>query len=396
MIILVYFLDWIIIYKNMKNKKNNKIISYSGFLNNSNNNFSLISQDISYQGEKNEYSNKKIKPYYYRKKKSRQINSLDEITKKFMKCVLEAESNTINLNTVMKKIKVKKRRIYDITNVLEGKLIFFYLKLYFLGIGLIKKASKNQITLKPNFYDFYFNKDKNKIELNEENNKENVNKMKIQVLNKEINDVNYYIEHLSEKILCYKEKNNEKDKINTIINDKWKSALIPCDELLKFIYDKDKNVGLFVAKSESELKVELAHINEPKNIMVQKKSEMNYGKLQYNKEYLNLCCFSNRLYIISNNNSPINLFKIDSKSIKFKKEKDEINNFYYQNENDNLLNNNNLINSKNNENKCEINFNLFKNNLINKKDLFISDIASFGNINSFNPEINYLFNSGIV
>ena len=125
MFILVYFLDQIIIYKNMKNKKNNKIISYSGFLNNSNNN-SLISQDISYQGEKNEYSNKKIKPYYYRKKKSRQINSLDEITKKFMKCVLEAESNTINLNTVMKKIKVKKRRIYDITNVLEGKIKFLF------------------------------------------------------------------------------------------------------------------------------------------------------------------------------------------------------------------------------------------------------------------------------
>ena len=54
MFILIYFLDQIIIYKNMKNKKNNKIISYSGFLNNSNNN-SLISQDISYQGEKNEY-----------------------------------------------------------------------------------------------------------------------------------------------------------------------------------------------------------------------------------------------------------------------------------------------------------------------------------------------------
>ena len=105
----------------MKNKKNNKIISYSGFLNNSNNNFSLFSQDISYQGEKNENKNKKINNCYYRKKKSRQINSLDEITKKFMKCVLEAESNTINLNTVMKKIKVKKRRIYDITNVLEGK-----------------------------------------------------------------------------------------------------------------------------------------------------------------------------------------------------------------------------------------------------------------------------------
>ena len=124
----------------MKNKKNNKIISYSGFLNNSNNNFSLNSQNISYQEEKNECSNIKINQYYYRKRKSRQINSLDEITKKFMKCVLEAESNTINLNTVMKKIKAKKRRIHDITNVLEGKLIFFLFKILFFRYWTNKKS----------------------------------------------------------------------------------------------------------------------------------------------------------------------------------------------------------------------------------------------------------------
>ena len=383
----------------MKNKKNNKIISYSGLLNNSNNNFSLISQDISYQGEKNEYSNKKIKPYYYRKKKSRQINSLDEITKKFMKCVQEAESNTINLNSVMKKIKVKKRRIYDITNVLEGKLKFlFSLIIYYLGIGLIKKASKNKITLEPDFYDFYFNQDKIQIELNEEDNKENINEMKIQALNKEINDVNNLIKYLSEKMPFYQEKNDENDGANNNINNKRKNILIPYNELLKFINDKDKNVGFITAKSDSDLKVELAHINDPKNIMDQKKTDMNYGKLQYNNEYLNLCGFSNRLYITSNNNCPINLFKINPKNIKYKKEKDEMNNFYYQNENENLLNNNTntLINSNNNENKGEINFNLFKNNHINKKDLFISDIASFGNINSCNPEFNYMFNSAII
>ena len=44
-----------------------------------------------------------------------------------MKCVLETGRNTINLNDdVMKKIKVKKRRIYDITNVLEGKFKYLF------------------------------------------------------------------------------------------------------------------------------------------------------------------------------------------------------------------------------------------------------------------------------
>ena len=56
-----------------------------------------------------------------KKLKNRKDNSLDELTKKFVRCVSSSDSDTINLNTVMKRIKAKKRRIYDITNVLEVK-----------------------------------------------------------------------------------------------------------------------------------------------------------------------------------------------------------------------------------------------------------------------------------
>ena len=220
--------------------------------------------------------------------------------------------------------------------------------------------------------------------------------MKIQNLNKEINNVNYQIKYLSEKMSFYQGKNDEKDKTNNIINNKEKNILIPYNELLKFINDKDNNAGFLVAKSEADLKVELAHINDPKNIIDQKKNDMGNGKLQYNNEYLNLCGFSNRLYMTSNNNCPINLFRADLKNLKYKKEKDEINNFYYKNENENLLNNNNLINTNNNENKCEINCNLFKNNHFSKKDIFVSENNFFENIITFNPELNYLFNSGII
>ncbi len=110
----------------MKNKKN-KSLNYSSIINdNSNINFSLNSKKISFQEEKKRLSIpiKHQTNYYRKKQKSRQINSLEELTKKFIKYVLGSESNTINLNTVMKKIKVKKRRIYDITNVLEGKIIY--------------------------------------------------------------------------------------------------------------------------------------------------------------------------------------------------------------------------------------------------------------------------------
>ena len=58
-----------------------------------------------------------------KKLKNRKDNSLDELTKKFIKFVLEEKSNIINLEEIRKKMKSQKRRIYDITNVFQGKKI---------------------------------------------------------------------------------------------------------------------------------------------------------------------------------------------------------------------------------------------------------------------------------
>lgn len=86
---------------------------------------SYTSKDISFNDIKREYINKYNSCNMTRKQKSRAINSLDELTKKFVRCVSSSDSDTINLNTVMKRIKAKKRRIYDITNVLEVKYKYF-------------------------------------------------------------------------------------------------------------------------------------------------------------------------------------------------------------------------------------------------------------------------------
>ena len=52
--------------------------------------------------------------------KGRHENSLGELTKKFVNLIKEAEDKSVDLNEVVIKLKVQKRRIYDITNVLEG------------------------------------------------------------------------------------------------------------------------------------------------------------------------------------------------------------------------------------------------------------------------------------
>jgi len=58
-----------------------------------------------------------------RKNRQRQENSLGELTKNFIKYIKEKKNKEVNINEAVKKLKVKKRRIYDITNVLEGILL---------------------------------------------------------------------------------------------------------------------------------------------------------------------------------------------------------------------------------------------------------------------------------
>ena len=62
-------------------------------------------------------------------------SSLSLLTKKFVSLIEHAEQGTIDLNRAAESLNVQKRRIYDITNVLEG-------------IGLIEKKSKNNIQWK--------------------------------------------------------------------------------------------------------------------------------------------------------------------------------------------------------------------------------------------------------
>jgi E2F/DP family winged-helix DNA-binding domain/E2F transcription factor CC-MB domain len=64
---------------------------------------------------------------------SRYDNSLGLLTKKFVSLLQASPGNSLDLNVAASELGVQKRRIYDITNVLEG-------------IGLIQKTSKNHVS----------------------------------------------------------------------------------------------------------------------------------------------------------------------------------------------------------------------------------------------------------
>ena len=66
---------------------------------------------------------------------SRYDSSLGLLTRKFLKLLRTAPEGSLDLNSTAIDLGVQKRRIYDITNVLEG-------------IGLLEKKSKNTIMWK--------------------------------------------------------------------------------------------------------------------------------------------------------------------------------------------------------------------------------------------------------
>ncbi len=71
--------------------------------------------------EENDSTNKGLFTKCKRKSRQRQENSLGELTKNFINYIKDQGGKEIDINEVVKELNVKKRRIYDITNVLEGK-----------------------------------------------------------------------------------------------------------------------------------------------------------------------------------------------------------------------------------------------------------------------------------
>lgn len=64
--------------------------------------------------------------------RTRYDTSLGLLTKKFVGLIAESANGVLDLNWATEVLEVQKRRIYDITNVLEG-------------VQLIRKKSKNNI-----------------------------------------------------------------------------------------------------------------------------------------------------------------------------------------------------------------------------------------------------------
>ena len=97
---------------------------------------------------------------------TKQDNSLGQLTRNFLLYIKNKGRVNININDLVKDLAVKKRRIYDITNVLQG-------------IGYIEKKGKNEISWTKNYNTNQGNSNSNIDSINE-NYISNCNQLKIE------------------------------------------------------------------------------------------------------------------------------------------------------------------------------------------------------------------------
>ncbi len=219
----------------------------------------------------------------------RQLSSLDGLTKKFIQCIKEKGEENIDINEIVKKLKVKKRRIYDITNVLEG-------------IKYIKKSAKNKLQ--------WLNKDTLKEPISfsmDESSDHNQN------LVKEIEQVRSLCAKVTEENMAFLQE--QKDKYDFLTFEDFQKIL-------------NKNSKVACVRSDGQLDIEESSLNRDAKMKKfrEENRKLNYG---YNEENILLASYKNRLYFTSTDKQEVEVYWITNES-----ENEENQNNEHINEND--------------------------------------------------------------
>ena len=138
-----------------------------------------IKKDYSYNNQNlNQYNtSEKVFPDEesdLKREDSVQENSLGKLTKDFINYIKTEGRKSININDLVNKLGVKKRRIYDITNVLQG-------------IEYLQKSGKNEIIWTKTISNKSKSKKKSLIP-KKNNNKQKLNKEELEKEKKELDD----------------------------------------------------------------------------------------------------------------------------------------------------------------------------------------------------------------
>ena len=300
-----------------------------------------------------------------------QENSLGQLTKNFINYIKTTGKKSININDLVNELSVKKRRIYDITNVLQG-------------IGYLQKSGKNEIIWA-------------KTVKNKKNSKKKVEKLKKS--NNNCNTQKSNREHLEqENSRLDEEIKNFRDEFNSIArkSEFLKYGYVAMDDLRKLSINNQKD--LYVIKASKGTVMNILDKNDIKTAYNNAKKAMEKGEEETNESLLSILKKKNQISFNCPENSRLLLYNIIKGEVqeldnntnnsgqniwkpKYVNSNININNYNINFNKDNInLNNNNNFNylSNINEEKGYNNYYINKNNF--PKNLFINN-------NEINPNV---------
>ena len=280
-----------------------------------------------------------------------QENSLGKLTKDFINYIKTEGRKSININDLVNKLGVKKRRIYDITNVLQG-------------IEYLQKSGKNEIIWTKTISNKSKSKKKSLIP-KKNNNKQKLNKEELEKEKKELDD----------------DIEKFKAEFNSIAKkvEFEEYGYITLDDIKKLSINE--KVDLVVIKATKGTIMNVIDKNDIKQAHDLAKKLMENNEMKSNDSLLNILNKSNQLILTCPEDVGLNIYKInngDIREIKTDKNSYESNN-NEQNIFENKFVKNNLNNLENNTNKNT------KSNSTAISSFNKQNISSSNNNFTFNP-----------
>ena len=273
---------------------------------------------------------------------TKQENSLGQLTKNFLQYIKKRGRVNININDLVKDLKVKKRRIYDITNVLQG-------------IEYIEKNGKNEIIWKKNIT----NQKIDNINDSPEDYKSNYDDLKneLKKLKKEDTEI--------EDIL-----NKFKDEFNILSRkqDFSKYGYITFNDISNLSINEE--LDFIIIKATKGTVINVIDDEESKKAYSKIKMQMENGKIKKNEKLLSTLENLHHIFF-SSQDEKLKIYRVDKgeiceaiKSQQISENNGDIN----KNTTDNSLNNNLISNESNNSNETKNIENNENNKVIKEKE----------------------------
>ena len=223
---------------------------------------------------------------------TKQDNSLSQLTQSFLDYIKKKGRVRISINELVEDLKVKKRRIYDITNVLQG-------------IGYLDKIGKNEILWIKNSNSITIPNytSSSKDEVTSENHISNYSQLK-----KELDDLKSQKNNIEANLNKFKEE----FKLISEKNEFPKYGYITFDDICDLSINE--KVNFMLIKTPKGTQINVIDDEESKKAFNKIKTQMDNGKIKKDEKLLNTLENIHHIFFTSQDQE-LKIFKIDNGKI---------------------------------------------------------------------------------